>query len=210
MTYDLARAGRTVVRAGLVVGSGGNLSVRQPDGETCLVSRAGAWLDDLADIDLSVVRISDGAVLAGHPHPSSELLLHLHVYRARPDAAAVLHLHPQASVLLTAVGQQVQLSTTDHVYYVGSVARVPFLPPGSEAVARAAVAEMAAQDADCAVLNRHGCVVLADSLELAVKRALNLEEAAQTTYRALLLGAPLPPVPADLLNWAQQAGKRLA
>jgi ribulose-5-phosphate 4-epimerase/fuculose-1-phosphate aldolase len=204
--YDLAWAGRTVGRAGLVIGSGGNLSVRRPDGETCLVTRAGAWLDDLADGDLSVVRISDGAVLAGHPAPSSESPLHLHVYRARPDAAAVLHLHPQASVLLTAVGQEIELSTTDHVYYVGAVARVPFLPPGSDAAGRAAVEEMAAHGADCAVLNRHGCVVLADSVELAVKRALNLEEAAQTTYRALLLGAPLPPVPADLLNWARQAG----
>jgi ribulose-5-phosphate 4-epimerase/fuculose-1-phosphate aldolase len=204
VSYDLPWAGRAVVRGGLVVGSGGNLSVRRSDGETCLITRAGGWLDDLADDDVSVVRIADGAVLSGHPQPSSETSLHLHAYRARPATAAVVHLHPQASVLLTALGQEIQLSTTDHVFYVGTVARVPFLPPGSEAVAQAAVEEMAEANADCAVLNRHGCVVLAESLEVAVKRALNLEEAAESTYRALLLGAPPPPVPAGLREWAKK------
>jgi L-fuculose-phosphate aldolase len=205
MTYDLPWAGRAIVRAGLVVGSGGNLSVRRPDSETCLISRAGGWLDDLVEADLSAVRIADGAVVSGHPQPSSEVSLHLHAYRARPATAAVVHVHPQSSVLLTTLGREIQLSTTDHVYYVGTVARVPFLPPGSEAVARAAVEEMTKHDADCAVLDRHGCVVLAENLELAVKRALNLEEAATATYRALLLGTPLPPVPAILREWATKA-----
>jgi ribulose-5-phosphate 4-epimerase/fuculose-1-phosphate aldolase len=204
MTYDIPWAGRVLARAGLVVGSGGNLSVRRPDSETCLISRAGGWLDDLTEDDLSVVRIADGAALAGHPQPSSEMSLHLHAYRARPTAAAVVHVHPQASVLLTALEREIQLSTTDHVYYVGAVAQVPFLPPGSEAVARAAVEKMTVDAADCAILDRHGCVVLAESLELAVKRALNLEEAATTTYRALLLGRSLPPVPPSLREWAKK------
>lgn len=203
---ELAWAGRTVVRAGLVIGSGGNLSVRAADGETCLVSRAGAWLDDLDAADLSTVRIGDGVVLAGHPHPSSEVQLHLHAYRTRPDIAAVLHVHPQTSALLTALGQPIRPTTTDHVFYLGRIAVVPFLRPGGEAVARAAAAAVTAPETHCVMLNLHGCVVVAESLELAVKRALNLEEAARTTYSALLLGAELPPAPAELLDWAREAG----
>jgi L-fuculose-phosphate aldolase len=202
----LAWAGQVVTRAGLVVGSGGNLSERGPGGAACVITRAGAWLDDLAPADLSVVRISDGAVLAGHPRPSSEVQLHLHAYRAWPDVGAVLHLHPQTSVLLAVLGQPIQLITTDHVCYVGQVAWVPFLPPGSEAVARATAEQMTARGAQCAVLERHGCVVVADDLDLAVRRAVNLEEAAQLTYRAILLGAQVPPVPAQLLEWARRAG----
>ncbi len=52
----------------------------------------------------------------------------------------------------------------------------------------ALTAAMAADGTDCLVLSQHGCVVMADSVELAHKRARNLEEAAALTYRALTLG----------------------
>lgn len=188
----LIAVGRTVVAAGLVLGSGGNLSARV--GAACWVTCAGSWLDQLDRADFSRVRISDGAVLDGNPEPSTEVLLHLRSYQARPDANALIHLHPQLSVLLDAMGHRIRLVTTDHAYYVGEVKRVPWLRPGSEELARAAAGAVA-DGCNCVILAQHGCSVLADTVELALKRVLNLEEAARATYAALVLGGPVPECP---------------
>ena len=168
------------------MGSGGNFSARATDSDECWVTPAGSWLDELSPDGLSRVRISDGATLAGPP-PTSELALHLATYRARPDVSAIIHLHPQALLLLDALDEPVRLVTTDHRFYVRRVGRTPFHPPGGTEVAEAA-AEAARDGTDCVILGNHGCSVLADSVDLALKRALNLEEAARLTYAALALG----------------------
>jgi ribulose-5-phosphate 4-epimerase/fuculose-1-phosphate aldolase len=190
---QLAHAGYDVVQAGLVCGSGGNLSARTPDEDLCWITASGAWLDRLSRNSFVPVQVSDGSpattgtMPVTRPGPSSELALHLALYRARPDVNAVLHLHPQTVLLLDALGEWVRLTTTDHAYYLRRVATVPFRLPGS-AEGAALTAAMAADGTDCLVLSQHGCVVLADSVELAHKRARNLEEAAALTYRALLAG----------------------
>lgn len=183
---QLAGVGRSVVARGLVIGSGGNLSARSPDGDSCWVTGAGTWLDQLDAASFSLVRIADGAVLSGHPEPSTEVLLHLRSYQARPDAAAVIHLHPQLSVLLDALGRRIRLVTTDHAFYVREIGRVPWYRPGTEELAAAAAAAVAG-GCNCVILAHHGCSVLAPDIELAHKRVLNLEEAARATYSALLL-----------------------
>ena len=168
-----------------MVGSGGNLSARLPGAGTFLVTASGSWLDELTDGDFSLLDL-DGQVRAGHPRPSSEWRLHAASYRARADIGAVVHLHPQASVLLDALGAEIRCLTTDHVFYVERVAATGFFCCGTEELAEAGAAALA--EANCVVLSHHGCSVVADTVELALKRAMNLEEAAELTYRALLLG----------------------
>ena len=186
LVEELADAGRTLVRSGLVLASGGNLSARVPGGAVAAVTSRGTWLDRLGQADFALVRIADGAVVGGAPDPSTELALHLECYRGRPDASAVVHVHPQTSVLLSALGHPIRTITTDHAAYVGPVRVAPFRCPGTPELAREAAALL--DGCDCVVLSHHGCSVVADSVEMAVRRALNLEEAARLTYSALLLG----------------------
>jgi ribulose-5-phosphate 4-epimerase/fuculose-1-phosphate aldolase len=195
---DLAQVGRDIVRAGLVVGSGGNLSARRPGANECWVTASGTWLDRLAEPDFVRVRIDDGGLVEPDTTvPSSEVALHLYAYRARPDVNAVIHLHPQSVLLLDAVGEPIRLVTTDHAYYVREVVRVAYHRPGSVALATEAAAAVAT-GANCAILAHHGCSVLGETVELAHKRVRNLEEAAQLTYHALLLGRPdIPICPGD-------------
>lgn len=187
LVEDLVAAGRRAVAGGLVVGAGGNLSARLPAEDACLVTARGAWLDELDAASFSVVGLGDGAVRRGAAAPTTELALHLATYRARPDVAAVVHLHPQTSVLLAALGHPVRLLTTDHLHYVRRVEVRPFFPPGSAELAEDAAAAVRT-GANCLVLTGHGCSVLGSSVRLAFQRAANLEEAARLTYRALLLG----------------------
>lgn len=244
---QLAHVGLDVVQAGLVCGSGGNLSARVPGEEACWVTAAGAWLDRLSRTSFASVRISDGApTTVAHPasatsapgdsvsatsappasappvsappgskpasaatsipatSATSELALHLALYRARPDINAIIHLHPQTALLLDALGEHVRIVTTDHAFYLRRVSTVPFGLPGSTALAAQAAAS-AADGTNCLVLSGHGCVVLADSVELAHKRVRNLEEAADLTYRALAAGrlADLRECPAEFLEYLE-------
>jgi ribulose-5-phosphate 4-epimerase/fuculose-1-phosphate aldolase len=204
---QLAHVGAEAVRAGLVVGSGGNLSARAPGSDRCWITAAGSWLDRLSPTEFSLIDISGGEFQDGHPHPSSEWRLHTETYRRRPDVNAIVHLHPQVSVLLTALGHDIALLTTDHAYYLREIATVAFEPPGSIDLATAA-ADAVENGVNVLILRHHGCSVLADSVELAHKRAVNLEEAARTTYAALLLSqgqsARIPEVPARFLDSVQR------
>jgi ribulose-5-phosphate 4-epimerase/fuculose-1-phosphate aldolase len=207
---QLALVGYSLVSGGLVVGSGGNLSARSPGADEIWVTAAGTWLDRLDRPDFLRVDIGTGEV---HPAesldyepdpdpdaaaavPTSELALHLATYRARPDVNAVLHLHPQIAVLLDAIDEPIRLITTDHAFYLRRVARTPFHQPGSPELAQVA-AQAAADGTNCVLLARHGCSVMADTVELAHKRALYLEEAARLTFRAVAAGVAgrLPDLP---------------
>ena len=113
--------------------------------------------------------------------------LHLATYRVRPDVNAVVHLHPQTSVLLDALGLPIRLLTIDHAYYVREVRSVPFVQSGTQELADAGAAAVA-DGANCVVLGHHGCSALGATVELAHKRAANLEEAARATLTMLQLG----------------------
>ena len=194
---SLLGVARTVVRAGLVVAAGGNIAVRVGDDEL-LVTPTG-W--NLAELDApDLVRVSlDGRRLDGANAPTSELLLHLAALRARPDVAWSLHLHPPMATLLHALGIGIRTITTDHAFYLRSIATVPYLDPGSAQLADAAAAELAA-GADVVLLRHHGCLVVADTPELVVSRALNLEAAAMATYRARVLGDDTTVCPPEFLG----------
>lgn len=180
----MARVGRYAVEHDLVVASGGNLSVRGVPADRFLITARGSFLDRLGPGDFAELTM-DGLPVFG-PEPSSEWRLHQRTYLRRPDAQAVVHLHPAYSVQLDAMGEQIRLLTLDHVAYVGELARIPFWPNGSDALAEAAAE--AAVGSDCVILAHHGCSALGATLDAAFRVAVNLESAAQATYRLLLLG----------------------
>jgi len=186
----IVRLGRRVAAAGLVVGAGGNVSVRTGPDEI-LVTPSGRALDEIDRADLVTLGL-DGAVRSGGAgrsrgvRPSSESPMHLAAHRARPDAVVGLHVHPPFANLLAATANPIRLITLDHAYYVRRLAVVAYLPSGSEDLADAVAAQLA--DVDVVMMTHHGCLVMAPDAEAAFERAANLEAAATATYRALLLG----------------------
>lgn len=182
---QLIDAGRQVVDRGLVLASGGNLSARLDD-DTFVVTASGTWLDRLSDNDFSVISM-DGDVVGGNPSPSVEWKLHHKTYAVRPDVAAVVHLHPQHALLVDMLGHPIRCTTLDHAFYLGQVARVPFRPAGSDEIAELA-SQAVADGTNAVILAHHGCSALGDSVSMALRRAMNLEEAATMTYRLLLAG----------------------
>ena len=194
---ELIEVGADAVRRGLVIASGGNLSARAPGADRYVVTAAATRLDRLLPDDFSVMAL-EGSVVGGHPVPSSEWRLHERTYRRRADVNAIVHLHPQAAVVLDAMGHQVRLITLDHANYLRRVASVAYFPNGSDELADAAAE--ASGDCNVVILAHHGCSTLGDSVAIAYRRALLLEEAAVNTFRCLQLGDTTTTFPQEALR----------
>ena len=179
--------GASLFNRGFASGSGGNLSVRLPDG-CILATPTNSSLGRLVPDRLSKLS-PDGALLSGDL-PSKESSFHLALYAAKPECGAVVHLHSSYAVALSCCRD---LDEADVIrpftpYYVMKVAPLPLLPyfkPGSPEIA-AALAEKA-HTAHCFLLANHGPVVTGRSLEEGVNIAEELEETAKLFF--LLRGA---------------------
>jgi len=192
---ELIDAGQLLVRQGFVQASGGNLSARSEDG--MWITGTGTWLDRLRDEDLVPTTFS--GEYTGDVKPSSEWLLHARIYQARPDVNSIIHMHPQFSLLLYAVGKPIRFITQDHAFYVGSYGQTTYQTAGTDELADTA-AEQLTQGHNVCLMGHHGIAAVGENVEWALRRALNFEEAALMTYRALTLGDEHSTFPPDELD----------
>ena len=98
---ELAEVCREAWHGGMLAGCNGNASCRwqSPEGERIVITRSGAAKGRLTLQDLCVLDARSGATLYGGPS-SSEGLMHLEVYAARPRCGAILHTHPRQLLAL--------------------------------------------------------------------------------------------------------------
>ncbi len=188
----IVAAGRRFGRLGLAPGRSGNLSIRL--GERVLMTPTGSRLDELEPAGLSVVGL-DGGLLEG-PRPTKEAALHLGIYRARTDAAAIVHLHSPHAVAASCLADLDPADAFPPItaYYLMQVGRqplLPFFPPGSPDLAVAV--EAAAGDARAILLANHGLLAAGGTLDDAAVVAEEIEATARLVL--LLRGAPVSLVP---------------
>jgi L-fuculose-phosphate aldolase len=189
----LIALGRAIAAAGLVHGSGGNISAR--DGDRVWITARGAELGALSASDLVALdagALDAGGALDGGPQtagtPSSEWRLHLAAYRARPEAGWVVHSHPPHGVALGLLGQALPALTPDQYFQLGAeVPIVAYLTPTTPALA-AAVERALAAGAVAALLQNHGVLVSAPDAERARLRSELLEASARVLLLALAAG----------------------
>jgi len=175
---EITALGASFFERGLTFGRTGNISVRL--GEEILVTPTGSSLGRLDPDALSVID-ETGAHIGG-PKPSKEAFLHAAVYRARPDAGSVVHLHSTHSVAVSCLAD---LNPDDVLppltaYYVMRVGRLPLLPyhaPGDDSLE--SLAEKVAGENRAFLLANHGPVVAAADLAAAADAAEELEETAR-------------------------------
>ena len=165
--------------------SGGNLSIREPNGDIWItparVDKGGLRRDDIV-----LVR-ADGSV-DGTRLPSSELPLHQAIYRARPDLRGIVHAHPVALVAFSLVRRIPNTRLFHKTREVcGEGAFATYEVPGSEALGRT-VAGSFAQGSNSVILENHGVVTAGASLQQAFQRFETFEFTGKTIIKALLLG----------------------
>ena len=179
---ELVEACHALAAAGLVVGTSGNVSVR--DGDRVLLSPTGVALAELTADNVAVVTL-DGEVLSGAP--TSELELHLAIY-GRYDAGAIVHTHAPRATAVACVADELPVIHYQLLGMGGAIRVAPFAPFGTAELASAVCAALDGRRA--ALLANHGAVSYGATLAQALERAVVLEWACGVYLDAARVGTP--------------------
>ncbi len=186
---DICDIGRRIYDHGFVAATDGNLSVRVM-GDRMFITPSGSSLGELRPADL-VYMDFDRRILAGPRNPSSELALHVAVYRARPDVAAVVHAHPPTVNAFSFAGVSLaDCVIPEVVVSLGSIPTTDYGTPSTDEGPR--VIESLIRDHDAIVLQRHGSLTVGPTLLEAYRKLENLEHSAQVLLAARQLGGVKP------------------
>lgn len=181
---QVADAARRLAAAGLVAGTAGNISVRA--GDAVAVTPTGARLEDLQGPDVCVVGL-DGEHLDGALAPTSELGLHLGVYR-RYEAGAVVHTHAPMATALSCVLDELPCVHYQMLLLGGTVRVAPYSTFGTQELADAVLEALEGRSA--ALMANHGALVHGQSLDAAIASTELLEWACTVYWRAAAVGEP--------------------
>lgn len=176
---QIASACRDLAAQGLVIGTAGNVSVRL--GDEIAVTASGARFEDLSPEQVTFVDLDNGRVVAGDRAPTSEIELHLGIYR-RFGTSAVVHTH---SPVATAVGLVVDELPCVHYQMLllgGAVRVAPYATFGTPELADAVLTALDGKAA--ALMANHGAVTHGGSLQEAMEQAQLLEWACTVYWRA--------------------------
>lgn len=182
---DLIEVGRRLDRKGFVAANDGNLSVRLGSGRV-LVTASGTIKGHLSASDFVVVDL-DGRVVEGAGRPSTEIAMHLAIYRVRSDVRAVVHAHPPIATGFAVAGIPLALCVLPEIVLtLGSVPLATYAPPATEELARSIEPHL--KHADAVLLRNHGAVTCGPDLFEAYYRMERVEHFAHILLVARLLG----------------------
>lgn len=179
---------RRLYERGLIAGPDGNVSMRLSDG-FILVTPAGQSKVDVAEDDLVVVD-AEGRVQSSSEggRPSSELGMHLRIYKRRAEVNAVVHAHPPTATGFAVAGEGfVAPVLPEVILQMGQVPIVGYCTPGTAAVANALDPYLVAGHS-AVLLANHGATTLGRNLNEAHQRMESVEHAARILLTARLLG----------------------
>jgi L-fuculose-phosphate aldolase len=204
---EIVKVGSKLWLRQYVDGNGGNISYRLRDNlvicTPTLCSKGDLTVDDLCLVDL------EGKQLAGIRPKTSEILMHLEIYKSVPQAKAVVHAHPPHATAYAITGRvPPPCIIPEQEVLVGSVAISPYETPGTQAFAETVVPY--AKDHNTILLANHGVVCWADTLTHAEWNLEVIDTYCRTLMLASQLGAPVTRIPenkaADLLEIKKRMG----
>jgi ribulose-5-phosphate 4-epimerase/fuculose-1-phosphate aldolase len=206
---------RMIGRLGLTKGSYGHVSARIPETDRVLIKAKGPGdvaLEFATEEDVIMINL-EGKVLeaAEGRNAASETIMHLAVYRARPEIMSVIHTHPDWIVLLTACGKPLL-----PIYMGYNPPSIRLLMDGIPLYPRSVtiINEELSQDFMRVMGDKKACLLLGHGLTTAGKSveestiiSMNLLELARMNYLAYALGNPKP-VPEEDINEHQRRWAR--
>ncbi len=177
----LATVGRLAGQHGLLWGTSGNLSARVGAGRYVITAR-GTMLDTLSQDNLVLCGTGDSPEETP-AEASSEIQVHRRIYQLRADVQSVIHLSPPYVTLAACTGLDLPTDLIpEPVLYLGRIARVPYIQPGSDELGRA-VAQALGQES-VVLMENHGAVTVGGSVAEAFRRMEVLEFLARLVVTA--------------------------
>ena len=191
---EIIDAGRKLWARAYVDGNGGNISARiTPEyviSSPTLCSKGDLRLEDLSLVDLENNRI------CGDRKHTSEILLHLEIYKAVPQATAVIHCHPPYATAHAIAGVIPPGNLIPEMeVFVGPVAISPYDTPGTTSFARTVLPFV--KQHNTILLANHGIVCWADTVTHAEWYTEVIDTYCKTVMIASQLGKPLKEIPPD-------------
>jgi L-fuculose-phosphate aldolase len=185
---EICAVGRKLWLRQFVDGNGGNISYRiGPNEVLCTPTLVSKY--DLTPADLCLVDL-EGNQIAGTRPRTSEIFLHLEIYKAVPEARAALHCHPPHATAYAITGLvPPNLVIPEFEVFVGKVAISPYETPGTAAFAQTVLPYV--KQHNTVLLSNHGIVCWADTVTHAEWYAEVLENYCWTLMLAAQLGAPI-------------------
>jgi L-fuculose-phosphate aldolase len=189
MRQEMVRVGRLMWERGYVAATDGNLSARL-GGDRLLVTASGLSKGFLSSDNLVVIDL-DGDPVSSYRgrglRPSSEISMHLEVYRQRPDVGAVVHAHPPLATAFSIAGVSLARCVIPEVIVtMGAIPTAEYATPGTAEVS--ASIRQAIQDYDALILAHHGSLTVGHTLWEAYMRLEKVEHTAEITLAAQQLG----------------------
>jgi L-fuculose-phosphate aldolase len=189
---QILRVGRKLWERQYVDGNGGNISCRLGSNYVLCTPTLMSKCDmQPADICLSDM---DGNIVAGDRPRTSELLLHLEIYRANPRARAVVHCHPPYATAFSLTGMTPPVGLiSEYEIFIGPTALARYETPGTQAFAETVLPFV--RDHNTILLANHGVVCWSDTVTHAEWLAEILESYCKTCVIAKQIGRPLNFIP---------------
>jgi len=183
--HAAVRLYRRLGRLGLIAGSAGNVSVRTDRG--MVITPSGGWPDTIDAAGLAGVTL-DG-VATNTVTPSSEWAMHAAIYRASPEANAIVHTHADACTALSCLNRGLPAFHYMVVRFGGEDVRcAPYTTFGTPELATLAAEAIAGRSA-CLLAN-HGMLVHGSDTDQALERAVLLETLCRQYLLACAAGTP--------------------
>jgi L-ribulose-5-phosphate 4-epimerase len=200
---QVVKALRALELAGLVHGTSGNVSARDPGSGLVAVSPTSMPYATMGAADVSVVdregRLVEGGV------PSVELPMHLAILAGRPEVGAIVHTHSPYATALGLVVDEIPVVLAETAAAAGGpVPVVPYAPTGERAMGEAV---LSAGDGWAAIVRNHGPVCLGRDLREALRCAFAVEEAARAFALARPFGEPAPLPAGELERLRRLSGR---
>jgi L-fuculose-phosphate aldolase len=185
---EIIRVGRKLWERQYVDGNGGNISVRLGSRYLlCTPTLLSKGDMEPADICLSDL---DGNILAGDRSRTSELLLHLEIYKANPRARAVVHCHPPYATAFSITGTTPPNGLiSEYEIFIGPAAIAPYETPGTQAFAETVLPFV--RDHNTILLANHGIVCWSDTVTHAEWLVEIMDTCCKTYVIAKQIGQPL-------------------
>jgi L-fuculose-phosphate aldolase len=204
---EICAVGKKLWNRQYVDGNGGNISYRiGPNEVICtptLVSKYDLTPDDLCLVDL------EGKQVAGKRPRTSEILLHLEIFKAVPEAKSCVHCHPPHATAYAITGRvPPSRIIPEFEVFVGKVAVSPYETPGTKAFAETVIPYV--KHHNTVLLANHGIICWADTVTHAEWYAEVVDTYCWTLMLAAQLGVPISQISEkhtnDLLNIKKTIG----
>jgi L-fuculose-phosphate aldolase len=203
---EIIRVGRKLWERQYVDGNGGNISVRLGT-KYVLCTPTMLSKGDLEPADICLSDL-EGKILAGDRSRTSELLLHLEIYKANSRARAVVHCHPPYATAFAITGTTPPNGLIpEYEIFIGPLAVAPYETPGTQAFAETVLPFV--HDHNTILLANHGVVCWADTVTRAEYLAEILDTYCKTYLIASQIGKPLQFIPESKIKELLELKRRL-